>query len=119
MVSSASRASSGPCSMFWSSSASSCAAIASTSSSSDRPLSTSATRRARSSSDSPSVSSWSARILQPLAHGVVGLDPALELLDLLHYHPGLVRVGPHAALGHGVLQLGQPLRLPVYVKGSS
>src|SRR5438876_1027640 len=60
-----------------------------------------------------------ARVLQPLAHGVVGLDPALELLDLLHYHPGLVRVGPHAALGHGVLQLGQPLRLPVYVKGSS
>src|SRR2546425_813471 len=119
MLSSASRVSSGPWSMFWSSSASSWAAIASASSSSDRPFSTSATRRAWSSAASASVRSKSARVLEPLAHGVVRLDPALELLDLLHYHTRLLRVGPDAALGHGALQLGEPLRLPLYVKGSS
>src|SRR3989454_392801 len=61
MVSSASRVSSEPRSMFCSSRASSCAAIPSASCSRDRPLSISATRRACSSSDSPTASSSSAR----------------------------------------------------------
>ena len=60
-----------------------------------------------------------ARIVNPLPHRVVRVDPTLQFLDLLHRVPRLLRVGPDAALGHGVLQLRQALGLLFYVKESS
>ena len=60
-----------------------------------------------------------ARVVDPLPDRVVRIDPALELFDLLHRLPRLLRVGPDAALGHGVLQLRQALSLSFYVKESS
>ena len=60
-----------------------------------------------------------AGVVELLAQRVVGLEPALHALHFVHHLARPLRVRPHAAFGHDVLQLTQPLGLPRYVKGSS
>ena len=60
-----------------------------------------------------------APLVHALAQGVVGVERALQPLGLLDDGAGALRVGPQAAVGHGVLELGEAARLAVHVKGSS
>ncbi len=53
------------------------------------------------------------------AQRVIGLDPALQPLDLFYRPARLLRIRPHVPFRHGVLQLGQAFGLPVHVKESS
>ena len=60
--------------------------------------------------------------LAPLVHAlpqrVIGLEPTLQRLDLGDGLPRPVGVGPEGAPRHDSLQLGQPGRLSIDVKGS-
>ena len=50
---------------------------------------------------------------------VVGLDPALQRLDLLQRSPALLLVVPEAGVGHPRLECAQRLALAVEVKDTS
>ena len=53
------------------------------------------------------------------AQRVIGLEPALQPLDLFYGPARLLRIRPHVPFRHGVLQLGQAFGLPVHVKENS
>ena len=55
-------------------------------------------------------------LIDPLAQGVIGLEPAFQRFDLRDGLPGALGVGPQGAVRHGALELPQASRLPVDVK---
>ena len=57
-----------------------------------------------------------APLIDPLAQGVIGLEPSLQCFDLGDRLAGAVGVGPERPVGHDALQLRQARRLPVDVK---